>query len=77
MATTVLYRIEHPYTTGAQIEVYGERDMGWYEWRVIANGTVRSDTGLEENGRGRGYGIPEIALRDALVAETSDAPLEG
>lgn len=72
MATTVIYRIEHPYTTGAQIEVYGEADMGWYEWRVIEKGAVRRDTGRDHGGQGMGYGIPEIALRDALIEETRD-----
>ncbi|MAS53780.1 MAG: hypothetical protein CMJ44_03975 [Pimelobacter sp.] len=72
MATTVIYRIAHPYTTGAQIEVYGETDMGWYEWRVIESGAVRRDTGRENSGQGMGYGIPEIALRDALIEETRD-----
>lgn len=33
---------------------------------------VRRDTGREGNGQGRGYGIPEIALRDALVEATQE-----
>lgn len=62
MSQTTLYRIPTPYS-GDTIEVYGEPDMGWYEWRVIdAAGKTLRDT------QNAGYGSPEIALRDALIA---------
>jgi len=44
------------------IEVYGEPGMASYEWRVVVAGKVERDT------RNQGYGNPEIALRDALIA---------
>lgn len=58
-----IYSIPHPYTD-RQIEVYGEPEMGWYEWRFIVDGRVEIDS------RDAGYGIPEIALRDALIEAT-------
>jgi hypothetical protein len=66
VAITVIYRINYPYSPTARIEVYGEGDMGWYEWRVLDKGAVLRDTGRDNNGSGIGYGSPEIALRDAL-----------
>ncbi|MDE1999802.1 MAG: hypothetical protein KGI52_12865 [Burkholderiales bacterium] len=58
-----IYRIPAPYSQGeTQIVVYGEPDMGWYEWRVETIGKVMRDT------KDKGYGCAEIALRDALVA---------
>ncbi|NPT42130.1 hypothetical protein GNZ12_12540 [Paraburkholderia sp. 1N] len=59
--TTTLYRVPVPYGEDT-IEVYGEMDMGWYEWRVVTpTGVTRRDT------KNRGYGCAEIALRDALT----------
>jgi len=46
----------------AMIEVYGDPENAWYEWRVIEGGKVQRDT------KDQGYGSPEIALRDALIA---------
>lgn len=68
---TTFYSIPAPYAMGdTMIEVYGDGDMGWYEWRVLAGGEVQQDTGTEGSThiRGRQYGSAEIALRDALVA---------
>lgn len=64
------YSIPAPYAMGdTMIEVYGDRDMGWYEWRVLAGGKVQQDTGTEGSShiRGRQYGSAEVALRDALM----------
>jgi len=59
----VIYKIDVPFGAG-EIEVYGESDMGWYEWRVVQDGKVLRDT------KDQGYGSPGIALRDALIAVT-------
>lgn len=69
---TIIYTVNHPFITEGRIEVYGEADMGWYEWRIIDKGAVSHDTAREGNGQGLGYGSPEIALRDALVVATDD-----
>lgn len=59
----ILYSIPAPYSMGGtMIEVYGAPENGWYEWRVIEGGKVLRDT------KDQGYGSPEIALRDALIA---------
>lgn len=60
--TTTIYKIPAPYSKDRMIEVYGDPDNGWYEWRVVTAGRIERDTKEE------GYGSPEIALRDALVA---------
>lgn len=58
-----IHSIPVPFSMGdAMIEVYGEPDMGAYEWRVVASGKVERDT------KNQGYGNAEIALRDALIA---------
>jgi hypothetical protein len=58
-----LYSIPAPYSMGdTMIEVYGDPENAWYEWRVVAAGHVQQDT------KNQGYGSPEIALRDALIA---------
>jgi hypothetical protein len=65
--TTVLYRVRVPFSLADdEIEVYGDAEMGWYEWRVVtgAGATVRDS-------RNAGYGCAEIALRDALVELTA------
>lgn len=59
MSAEVIHRIDRAYAEGV-IEVYGEPDMGWYEWRILERGAVIHDT------RDAGYGSPAIALRDAL-----------
>lgn len=69
MTTTIVYKIPTPYGMGERdrIEVYGEADMGSYEWRVVVDGRVTRDTKTE------GYGCAEIALRDALIATSGVA----
>lgn len=43
-----LYKIPAPDSLGAQIEVYGEPENAWYEWRVIdGDGHILRDTGTE------------------------------
>lgn len=67
MSTTTIYKIPVPYTmTDAMIEVYGDPENAWYEWRVIEGSKVQRDT------KDQGYGSAEIALRDALVAMSED-----
>ena len=59
----IYHRIETGLKLGTPdpiIEVYGDGSMGWYEWRLTSDGKIEHDT-LE-----RGYGDPDIALRDAL-----------
>jgi len=69
MTTEVIYRIACPFRA-ADIEVYGDPAMGWYEYRIVAKGTVERDTG-RHGSYGMQYGSPEIALRDALIEETA------
>jgi hypothetical protein len=60
MAIKTIYEIPAPYTDN-MITVYGEPDMGWYEWRVTKpNGHVIEDSHNHQ------YGSPGVALRDAL-----------
>jgi hypothetical protein len=67
-----IYTIPAPDTLESVIEVYGDPENGWYEWRIIEQGKAVKDTGKEDHGtfRGRGYGQAEIALRDALMFAT-------
>lgn len=60
------YRIPAPYSVTDEVVVYGEPEMGSYEWRIEAEGKVKKDT------VDHGYGCAEIALRDALVDASSD-----
>ena len=64
-----VYTIPAPDSLGAFIEVYGEPENAWYEWRIIDGGRVVQDTGTEGHSafQGRQYGQAEIALRDALM----------
>ena len=63
----IIYAIPAPYSMGDRmIQVYGDSDMGWYEWRVVAGGRIERDT------KEQGYGSAEIALRDALVEVTRE-----
>ena len=64
MTTEVIHRIDRPFAEGA-IEVYGLRDMGAYEWRVVYAGKVLHDTG-KQGAYGQQYGSPAVALRDAI-----------
>ncbi len=68
MATEVVYRIDRPYGNGT-IEVYGEPDMGWYEWRILERGEIIHDSGRHGQS-GMQYGSAAIALRDALIHDT-------
>jgi len=71
MSTTIIYRIPSPYIDIRMLEVYSDSDSFQYEWRIISSeGHVCQDTGTENKGVGRIYGSAEIALRDALMAET-------
>lgn len=65
-----IYRIPSPSSFSAVIEVYGEPENAWYEWRIIDGGRTVNDTGTEGHSafQGRQYGQAEIALRDALMA---------
>jgi hypothetical protein len=64
-----LYRLPAPDSRTAEIEVYGEPENAWYEWRIIDGGRTVRDTGTEGHSafQGRQYGQAEIALRDALM----------
>lgn len=63
----ILYKIPAPYTArNEMIEVYGEPNMGWYEWRVVEDGLVLRDT------KNKLYDCAEIALRDALNAMSTE-----
>ena len=53
------YDIEVDAGQGARIEVVGEGQDGWYEWRLVRDGREPVETEA-------GYGSPEVALRDAL-----------
>lgn len=62
-----IYKIPAPDAILHVIEVYGDPDMAWYEWRIIdAQGRPIIDT------RNRQYGCAELALRDALNYATID-----
>lgn len=67
-----VYRIPKPNSLDAVIEVYGEPENAWYEWRIIDGKRVVRDTGTEGHAsfQGRQYGQAEIALRDALMYAT-------
>lgn len=74
----IFHKVDAPYSMDAVIEVYGGDGEGWSEWRIVDGaGETVQDTGTEGAGtfRGRQYGSPEIALRDALmVASGLDDP---
>ncbi len=63
MTIEVIYRIDRPFSDGV-IEVYGHRDMGAYEYRILERGEIIHDS------RDAGYGSPAVALRDALIHDT-------
>ena len=66
----VIYSIPAPDSLSGVIEVYGEPENAWYEWRLIdGDAIVTYDTGTEGHHafQGRQYGQAEIALRDALM----------
>ena len=75
-----IYTVPAPDSLSAQIEVYGEPENAWYEWRIIDGGRTVRDTGTEGRSacacQGRQYGQAEIALRDALMF-ASGLPIDG
>lgn len=48
-------------SSGVTAEVFGDPENATYEWRLV------HDDGMVEQHSDCGYGIPSIALRDALV----------
>lgn len=75
MSIKTVYTIPAPDSLGAQIEVYGEPENAWYEWRILDGGEVLKDTGKDGHAafQGRQYGQAEIALRDALIVASGMA----
>jgi len=67
MTIEVIYRIDRPFADGV-IEVYGEPDMGWYEWRILSRGEILADSG-KVGTYGMQYGSPAVALRDGINAD--------
>lgn len=58
---TTIYTVE---TFSHSLEVFGERDMGWYGWRLL-----HLDTGRQvADDMGQGYGSLHTALREGLEA---------
>lgn len=67
MSETTIYEIPAPDSMDRVIKIYGDGEMGWYEYRVLdGTGRVLVDTGTEGS-YGRQYGQAEVALRDALM----------
>lgn len=67
MSTTTIYKIPAPYSMdGGFIEVWGDTDMGWYEWRWSDGQRIVKESDAQQ------YGNAEIALRDALIAASED-----
>ncbi len=73
-----IYTVPAPDSVGAGIEIYGEPENAWYEWRVIDGGCTVRDTGTEGHSafQRHQYGQAEIALRDALMF-ASGLPIDG
>lgn len=64
---TTFYKIPAPYSAGDTfIEVWGDGEMGWYEWRAFDRERVLKESDAKQ------YGNAEIALRDALIAMSED-----
>lgn len=70
-----IYRLPAPDSRTAEIEVYGEPENAWYEWRIIEGERIVKDTESDgcEAFQGRQYGQAEIALRDALMVASGMA----
>lgn len=64
MSETTFYKIPAPYSMDGFIEVWGDLDMGWYEWRWSDGQRIVKESDAQQ------YGSAEIALRDALIAAT-------
>ena len=65
------YRIETGMQNDPTIEVYGDGENGWYEWRL-----TWPDNRVPVETDDAGYGSPEVALRDALCF-VYGRPMEG
>lgn len=64
---TEFYRVNQPWSAGGLLIVFGDGEMGWYDWMAInAAGKLLHRTADQ-------YGSPEVALRDALIWATSDS----
>ena len=50
MSIKTVYTIPAPDSLGAQIEVYGEPENAWYEWRILDGGEVLKGV-ASENGK--------------------------
>jgi hypothetical protein len=48
-----IYTIPAPDSLGAQIEVYGEPENAWYEWRIIDGGRVVRAMPFRDGSTGR------------------------
>ena len=66
MSETTIYRIPAPYGKDTFVEVWGDVEMGWYEWRCVDRERVLKESDAQQ------YGNAEIALRDALIAMSED-----
>lgn len=67
--TVIFHEIERPWAPGV-VQVYGDPDNAWYEWRLLdGSGAVERDS-ADVGQHGMGYGNTRIALRDALIADT-------
>lgn len=64
----ISYRVPVPFDDSKVIEAYTIDGSGSHEWRVIENGRAIYDTRHTDGGAGMGYGCPELALRQALIA---------
>jgi hypothetical protein len=64
----IIYKIPAPYSMVSDIEVYGDPDNGWYEYRIVTDGRIEQDSGSHKGyTQGMQYGCAEIALRDGLI----------
>lgn len=66
-----IYTIPAPDSLGAMIEVYGEPENAWYEWRIIDGGRTVRDTGTEGVVCGRGRN-PTLRLWPAIFSGEID-----
>jgi len=49
------------------VEVYGEPENAWYEWRVLDDTNGRR---VLHDSKNQGYGMAAVALRDGLIFAT-------
>lgn len=59
LKTLISLPVDMRFGSDARIEIFGDPDNGSYEWRVVEDGVVKA-------GSDDGYGIPNVALKDAL-----------